>query len=205
MDNKQHWEKVFTTKQPHEVSWTQDVPKTSLDLILKTGVAKGDPIIDIGGGDSLLVDHLLGLGYTDVSVLDISGEALKRAQSRLGKYAAKVQWIESDIRDFLLSRTYAIWHDRAAFHFLTDPADIQLYATKVAKAVTHSIIMGTFSEQGPEKCSGLVVCRYSETAMRKVFEGSFRLNECFTEDHTTPFNTIQNFRFGWFIKKELLP
>lgn len=200
MDSKQHWEKVFSTKQPHEVSWTQAIPQTSLDLIAQTGVPKEAPIIDIGGGDSLLVDHLLKLGYTDITVLDISGEALKRAQARLGQNAEKVQWIESDIRDFQPQCKYAVWHDRAAFHFLTDPKDIEQYADMVAQWVTGHLVIGTFSETGPEKCSGLTVSRYDEAAMEAVFKGAFQKQSCFIQDHTTPFGTTQNFRFGIFFK-----
>jgi hypothetical protein len=191
---------VFCSKQPHEVSWTQAVPQTSIDLILKTSVDKSAPIIDIGGGDSLLVDHLLSLGFTDVTVLDISGAALKRAQARLGTLAEKVQWIEGDIREFQPKTTYAVWHDRASFHFLTQPNDIQQYATKVSQAVSGFLVLGTFSETGPEKCSGLPITRYSESAMKEVFKNAFTLQETFTQDHTTPFGTTQNFRFGLFVR-----
>ncbi len=200
MDSKQHWEKVFSTKQPHEVSWTQAIPQTSIDLILKTGVAKDAAIIDIGGGDSLLVDHLLKLGFTDITVLDISGEALKRAQVRLGEKAKEVQWIESDIRDFKPARSYAVWHDRAAFHFLTETEDIQHYAATVGNAVKGHLVIGTFSESGPEKCSSLLVSRYNEQDMKRVFAESFNSLDCFTENHATPFGTVQNFRFGLFAK-----
>lgn len=200
MNSKQHWEKVFSTKQPHEVSWTQAIPQTSIDLILKTGLAKSAPIIDIGGGDSLLVDNLLNLGFTDLTVLDISGEALKRAQNRLGEKANDVQWIENDIRDFKPSRSYAVWHDRAAFHFLTQPIEIASYVETVNQNVEQYLILGTFSENGPEKCSGLLVTRYSEHTMRDTFKEFFQVEECFTQNHITPFNTVQNFRFGLFAK-----
>lgn len=200
-DTKQHWEKVFSTKLPEEVSWTQAVPLTSLSLIHETGVSKSDPIIDIGGGDSHLVDNLLAEGYTDVTVLDISGEALKRAQARMGDAAATVQWIESDIKNFTPTRAYAVWHDRAAFHFLTEPEDIERYAETVGKSVSQYLIMATFSESGPEKCSALPVSRYTEQNMEEVFGKHFGLLKSFTENHTTPFNTLQNFRFNLFAKR----
>lgn len=113
-ERKHHWEKVYETKSPSEVSWTQEKPVTSLDFILSFDLPKSAPIIDVGGGDSLLVDNLLNLGYTDITVLDISGKALERAKKRLGKLAEKVDWIESDISQFNPTRSYSIWHDRAA-------------------------------------------------------------------------------------------
>jgi SAM-dependent methyltransferase len=200
-DTKQHWEQVFSTKLPEEVSWTEAVPLTSLSLIHNTGVSKMAPIIDIGGGDSKLVDNLLAEGYTDVTVLDISGEALKRAKARLGNAAAKVQWIESDIKSFIPSRAYAVWHDRAAFHFLTEESDIKRYAETVSEFASPHLIIATFSESGPEKCSALPVSRYNEQGMFNVFGKHFNLINSFAENHITPFNTIQNFRFNLFAHK----
>lgn len=200
-DTKQHWEKVFSTKLPEEVSWTQAVPLTSLTLIRQTGASKSLPIIDIGGGDSKLVDNLLAEGYTDITVLDISGEALKRAKARLGENAPKVHWIEHDIKTFIPNREYAVWHDRAAFHFLTEAEDVEHYATIVGKYVTHNLIIATFSETGPEKCSALPVSRYTEPAINSVFDKDFKLLNSFTENHTTPFNTQQNFRFNLFQRR----
>ncbi len=200
-DTKEHWEKVFSTKLPEEVSWTQAVPLTSLSLIKQTGVSLSQPIIDIGGGDSRLADNLLADGFKDITVLDISGEALKRAQARLGANSQSVKWIESDIKGFKPNREYAVWHDRAAFHFLTDPEDVVQYANMVAKHVTGFLIIATFSETGPEKCSGLPISRYNEPEINTVFGAHFRLLQSFTENHITPFNTIQNFRFNLFSKK----
>jgi predicted RNA methylase len=200
-DTKQHWEKVFSTKLPEEVSWTQAVPLTSLSLIHETGISKSAPIIDIGGGDSKLVDNLLAEGYTDITVLDISGEALKRAKARLGNDAANVKWIESDIKNFIPSRVYAVWHDRAAFHFLTEESDIKRYAETVGKFASSNLIIATFSESGPEKCSALPVSRYNEQGMQALFSKHFSLTKSFTENHTTPFNTTQNFRFNLFARK----
>lgn len=202
-DTKQHWEKVFSTKLPEEVSWTQAVPLTSLSLINNTGVSKSAPIVDIGGGDSKLVDHLLTEGYTDITVLDISGEALKRARARLGIDATKIHWIESDIKHFVPSRKYAVWHDRAAFHFLTEPDDIDQYAEMVGEFASPHLIIATFSENGPEKCSALPVSRYAEQDMVHVFGKHFNLINSFTENHITPFNTLQNFRFNHFVGKQV--
>ncbi len=201
-DTKQHWEKVFSTKLPEEVSWTQAVPLTSLSLVHRTGVSKSAPIIDVGGGDSKLVDHLLAEGYTDITVLDISGEALKRAKKRLGANADKVHWIESDIKHFAPSRRYALWHDRAAFHFLIEQEDIERYAEMVGEFASPHFIIATFSETGPEKCSALPVSRYAEQDTVNVFGKYFNLIDSFTENHITPFNTQQNFRFNHFVGKQ---
>jgi hypothetical protein len=202
MSQKEHWENVYTTKTPEEVSWTQLVPKTSLELIQATGVSKDASIIDIGGGDSNLVDCLLDAGYTDLTVLDISESALKRAQVRLGDIAVKVKWIVSDIITFQPTENYAVWHDRAAFHFITDEKDKIRYVNTVAKYVTDTFILGTFSENGPTKCSGLEISQYNELKLKQLFGTSFDLSTCFFEDHTTPFNTIQNFIFCSFKRRD---
>lgn len=198
---KAHWEKVYATKQPHEVSWTQEVPRSSLDLIQDLGLALDARIIDIGGGDSRLVDHLLERGYMNVSVLDISGEALQRAQQRLGEKAAQVTWIESDILDFQPQGQYDLWHDRAAFHFLTTTAQIQQYVERVNAAARQYLVLGTFSDEGPLKCSGLEVRRYDEEGLQAQFQAQFAALRCFKEDHTTPFQTQQNFLFCSFQRR----
>ena len=201
MSQKEHWENVYTTKTPEQVSWTQVVPKTSLELIQATGISKDASIIDVGGGDSNLVDFLLDAGYTNLTVLDISESALKRAQVRLGDKAAKVKWIVSDIKSFQPTDAYAVWHDRAAFHFITDEKDKIRYVNTVAKYVTDTFILGTFSENGPTKCSGLEISQYNELVLKSLFGASFDLINCFLEDHTTPFNTIQNFIFCSFKRR----
>ncbi len=200
-NNQQHWETIYQTKLPDEVSWTQKIPQTSLQLIVATGVDKHEPIIDVGGGDSNLVDYLLEAGYTNVSVLDISASALERAKKRLGDNAKKVNWIVSDITLFNPPHPYAVWHDRAAFHFLTQPSDVNNYIEKVATHVCNNLIIGTFSVNGPLKCSGLPITQYSQESMVPLFETSFHSRGCLTEDHTTPFGTQQNFLFCSFIKK----
>lgn len=201
MENKNHWETVFSTKQAHEVSWTQDVPSTSLRFIRSYNLSKSAAIIDIGGGDSKLVDFLLEEGYSDLSVLDISAAALERAKARLGDRASKVNWIVSDITEFNPEKVYDVWHDRAAFHFLTSPEQIQTYFQIAKSAIKGHLVLGTFSENGPKKCSGLEIKQYSEDQLVAVFTESFEKEECVNVNHTTPFNTIQNFTFCSFKNK----
>lgn len=202
MDNrKEHWENVYNTKTPQEVSWTQETPTTSLKLIESCGVNLDAKIIDIGGGDSLLVDHLLDKGFQNITVLDISGKAIDRAKDRLGNRAKNVTWIVSDILDFNPTETYDIWHDRATFHFLTTTEAIAYYKTLCSNAINKQLILGTFSENGPLKCSGLPITQYSEKSMVATFKDDFNLSHCTTENHTTPFNTTQHFLFCSFNKK----
>ncbi len=199
MDRKNHWETVYNTKNPDEVSWTQEVPQISLDFIHSLQLDKSARIIDVGGGDSKLVDYLLNEGFENVTVLDISGKALERAKKRLGDKAHKVKWVESDILKFNPQETYDVWHDRAAFHFLTEPEQIQTYVELTKKVVDGHMILGTFSENGPKKCSGLDIKQYNEEAMEATFQ-NFEKIHCRTEDHKTPFNTTQNFIFCSFKK-----
>ncbi len=199
--SKNHWETVYQTKSPNEVSWTQDVPKTSLDFIESFGVSKSTAIIDIGGGDSKLVDHLLALGYENITVLDISAKAIDRARLRLGSKAEKVNWIVSDITDFQPKMHYSVWHDRAAFHFLTLDSQKEKYVELVNQFVDDYLVIGTFSENGPLKCSGLEIQQYSIESLEEQFAPKFEMIESKYEDHQTPFETIQNFVFGAFKKK----
>ncbi|KAB2916837.1 MAG: class I SAM-dependent methyltransferase [Bacteroidetes bacterium] len=201
MDMKTHWETVYATKQPNEVSWTQERPQTSLDLINGLNLPESAAIIDIGGGDSKLVDCLLEAGYEDITVLDISANAIKRAQQRLGKDAEKVTWIVCDINEFKPTKTYDVWHDRAAFHFLTTPENIAAYIALTSKWVNEQLIIGTFSTEGPKKCSGLDITQYSKEELQHLFAANFTPQECFTINHTTPFNTVQNFVFCSFKHK----
>ena len=202
-ERKKHWENIYQTKQLNEVSWFQPVPQTSLNLISKYVKSKDAAIIDIGGGDSFLVDHLLELGYTNISVLDISEAAIERAKIRLGENANKVSWIVSDISKFEPTEKYDFWHDRAAFHFLTDKEDINRYISTVNKAITTNGILtiGTFSESGPKKCSGIEITQYTEESLANLFPNEFEKIESFYVDHPTPFDTVQNFVFGVFRKK----
>lgn len=201
-DRKSHWETVYTTKQLEEVSWYEPQPKTSLDLIEKHAVSKEDRIIDMGGGDSFLVDHLLDLGYTNVTVLDVSSNAIERAKKRLGDRSGEVIWLVADAAAFVPSETYDIWHDRAAFHFLTQKNEITSYvdASNEGLANDGTLLLGTFSENGPLKCSGIEIEQYSEEKMNTTFSTYFENRECFTTNHPTPFGTTQNFRFCAFKK-----
>ncbi len=201
MERKNHWETVYETKQPNEVSWTQENPKTSLDFIHETRLDKRAKIIDIGGGDSKLVDYLLEEGYENISVLDISANALERAKKRLGENAKKVNWIVSDITEFKPETAYDIWHDRATFHFLTTSEQINKYSEITQKWINGFLIIGTFSENGPKKCSGLDIKQYSETAIENQFSDNFKKLKCIAEDHITPFETKQNFTFCLFEKR----
>ncbi len=199
-DPKQHWEAIYAKKDPQELSWFQAMPKVSLDLIAERHVALDARIIDVGGGDSLLVDHLLVRGYKDVTVLDISGTALFKAQQRLGAAAASVQWIEGDATRFDASTPFDVWHDRAVFHFLTTDADVDRYLERLSHLLKPGglLILGTFSENGPEKCSGIPVHRYSEAEMVERLQHLCTRIKCFKVDHVTPFDTVQNFLFCAF-------
>jgi 2-polyprenyl-3-methyl-5-hydroxy-6-metoxy-1,4-benzoquinol methylase len=200
-DYKKHWETVYETKNPKQVSWTQDVPKTSLDFIHSFGLTKATSIIDIGGGDSKLVDFLLDEGYENITVLDISAKALEKAKDRLGDKAEKVKWIISDITEFKPITAYDIWHDRATFHFLTAQEQISKYISIAKECVKGFMMIGTFSKDGPEKCSGLKIKRYDEQSLTAELENDFDKVKCITEDHVTPFNTIQNFLFCSFKRR----
>jgi SAM-dependent methyltransferase len=201
MEVKEHWESIYSNKQPSEVSWTQSIPAISLEFIHQLKVPFNASIIDIGGGDSSLVDCLLQEGYTDLTVLDISEAAIKRAQKRLGDAASKVKWIVGDMLEFKPERKYQLWHDRAAFHFQTDPKNVDRYLSIMKNAIDGIVIIGTFSTDGPSKCSGLDVQQYDEGSMKRKFEATGLKNiECKREDHVTPAGAVQNFVFCSFIK-----
>ncbi|WP_278380722.1 class I SAM-dependent methyltransferase [Chryseobacterium arthrosphaerae] len=199
-EHKNHWENVYETKNPDQVSWTQAKPQTSLDFISSFGLGKEARIIDIGGGDSNLVDFLLQEGYENITVLDISSKALEKAKERLGDAAAKVKWIATDITAFEPAETYDIWHDRAAFHFLTNQEQVSKYMGIAEKSITGFMVLGTFSKNGPTKCSGLDIQQYDEESLSSEFESGFEKIQCLTENHTTPFGTVQNFVFCSFKK-----
>ena len=204
MENKKaHWENVFATKAETEVSWFQSYPKTSIEFLELFNLPLDANIIDVGGGDSHFIDALLEKGYTNVYVLDISANAIERAKARLGKNANKVKWIVSDITEFEPTIKFDFWHDRAAFHFLTDDEKIYKYVAIAENAIHKDgyLILGTFSENGPTKCSGLEIKQYNKASMSARFEVDFNRIKCITEDHVTPFNTIQNFVFCSFQKK----
>ena len=202
-DRKNLWENIYQTKELNTVSWYQPVPQTSIDLILEANLSKDAKIIDVGGGDSFLVDHLLRLGFSDVTVLDISSKAIEKAKVRLGENASKVKWIVADASNFDSDEKYDFWHDRAAFHFFTDKKGVTNYvqnANRLTTKVAH-LAIGTFSENGPLKCSGIEIQQYSEGSLSNVFSQYFEKQKCFTIDHQTPSGSIQNFIFCTFLKK----
>ena len=200
---KEHWENVFANKQETVVSWFQPYPKTSIEFVKLFDLPLDANIIDIGGGDSHFVDALLEEGYKNIWVLDISENALSRAKKRLGDNANKVNWVVSDIIDFIPPVEFDFWHDRAAFHFLTTEENMNKYVAIAERGIKARgvLILGTFSETGPTKCSGLEIKQYSENSMSSRFELSFDRVKCITEEHQTPFNSIQNFLFCSFKKK----
>ena len=197
-----HWDTVYETKNPDQVSWTQEVPKTSLDFIHSFGLTKTAKIIDIGGGDSKLADYLLDEGFENITVLDISAKALDKAKQRLGDKAHKINWVVSDITEFETDTTFDVWHDRATFHFLTSSDQVEKYMDTARKSVNGFLTIGTFSDNGPEKCSGLSIKQYSEEALTAELKNGFDKLRCITEDHTTPFDTKQNFLFCSFKRQK---
>lgn len=200
MENKDHWEKIYATKNPNEVSWFQVYPKTSMEFVELFKLEKDAKIIDIGGGDSNFVNSLIEKGFTNVTVLDISENAIERAKKRLGEKASQVKWIVSDVTDFIPTEQYDFWHDRAAFHFLINEELVDKYVEIANKGIASNgfLVLGTFSENGPQKCSGLEIHQYSEKSMSHKFENGFQRMKCVKEDHVTPFNTTQNFLFCSF-------
>lgn len=202
-DRAHHWDGVYSARNTHEVSWYQIRPDTSLGLIAKLGLRANDPIIDVGGGASSLVDHLLDLGHTDLTVLDISVAALDAAKARLGRRADSVHWLAGDITRTRAPGPYRLWHDRAVFHFLTEPADRRAYVATLAAAVPaggHAII-ATFAEDGPERCSNLPVCRYSPERLAAELGTDFTLVESLRETHITPAQGEQKFVYCCFRRK----
>lgn len=197
---KAHWDTVFSSKTLEERTWYEPTPSTALDLLGELLIPKDAAIIDIGGGDSLLVDHLLDLGYNNLSVLDIAEKALEKAQKRLGDRGKAVNWIVADVANFQAPRQYDFWHDRAAFHFLTNETDISHYVQTASTAIKPGghLMIGTFSEQGPKKCSGLEIRQYSAQSLSEVFAPHFQKIKCFTLDHYTPTQAVQNFTFCVF-------
>lgn len=196
IDLKTHWSSVYQTKAPNQVSWYQEHPTLSLQFIEQTGLDHDAPIIDVGAGASTLVDHLVQVGYRNLSLLDISGEALYEAQVRLGVAAAALNWIEGDVtRVNLPKHHYAVWHDRAVFHFLTDPVARARYVEQVRHSVRPGghVIVATFAPDGPEKCSGLEVARYDAVSLHGVFGSPFELVRSANEAHQTPWGSEQRF------------
>jgi SAM-dependent methyltransferase len=199
---KEHWDHVYQTKEHDDVSWYQSCPATSLKLIAVCGVGKQEGIIDVGGGASVLVDLLLDAGFTRLAVLDISAAALAHAKERLGACASDVEWFEADVTGFTSPHCFNLWHDRAAFHFLTDKADRQKYVQTLKRTLTPDghVIIATFAIDGPLKCSGLEVMRYDASAIAAELGEGFRLLEQVDETHTTPWGAEQEFSYFRFAR-----
>tara|TARA_A100001015_G_scaffold317950_1_gene436312 strand:- start:1098 stop:1712 length:615 start_codon:yes stop_codon:yes gene_type:complete len=201
-DLKNHWENIYTNKDEKEVSWFQTVPKTSHQLIKKLNLKSNDNIIDIGSGRSRILKILIDEGFNNLSYLDISKEACKKSKIALGDDKSKVNWNVENILNFKSKIKYKLWHDRAVFHFFTDKKDIEKYKEVAIKNISAGgyLVLGTFSINGPKKCSGLDVSQYSEQSLYEIFKSDFNLLESFYIDHQTPFDTTQNFLFCIFKK-----
>ena len=201
-DIKKHWGDVYQEKSPSEVSWYQKEPKLSLELIRRTNVAANDAIIDVGGGTSVLVDYLSKECFKNLTVLDISENAIAISKKRLGDSAKRIEWIVSDITQFDTSQKFSLWHDRALFHFLTDPSDRKIYVKALIKAIRTEghLIIATFAIGGPEKCSGLEIVQYDSDKMIVELGDNFSLLEERKEIHITPANKEQEFIFFHFLR-----
>jgi len=201
-ERTQHWNHVYTQKDDKDVSWYEPEAALSLELIARCAASRDARIIDIGGGASRLVDGLLARGFEALSVLDIAEAALEKTRARLGADAARVTWVTSDITRFAPETPYAVWHDRAVFHFLTSDEDKRAYADVIARAVAPGghAILGTFALDGPERCSGLQVSRYDAEGIAAVLGPSFVLVESLAHTHTTPSGNAQRFTFARFLR-----
>lgn len=200
MDRKQHWEDMYRQKAEDTVSWFQPYPEISLALIHKAGIGKDEPVIDVGGGASRLVDALLAEGFGDVTVLDIAEAALQKTRDRLGKAVPQVHWLAADITQWQAQRRYRLWHDRAVFHFLTEPADRAAYRHGLASALAPGgiALIASFALDGPERCSGLPVQRYSQDTLAAELGPAFHIVDRRDEDHTTPAGKLQRFQYSVF-------
>ena len=195
-----HWQNVYTSKDERAVSWFQDRPAISLEFIAAAKVQPDAAIIDIGGGASRLVDALLDDGYSNLTVLDLSEAALSASRNRIGPRAESVKWVAADVTTWQPSEQYDLWHDRAAFHFLTEEDDRQAYVSRLTTALRNGgqVIIGTFSLDGPERCSGMPVTRYDAASLTAVLGPRFRLLASRMEEHRTPWDASQGFQFSRF-------
>ena len=195
---KNHWENIYQNKNENEVSWFQKIPNTSIEIVNSIKIKKQSKIIDVGSGRSRLFKNLIELGYNNLTYLDISESAAKKSKIFLGEQSKNIEWIVEDVLNFEPKQNFDVWHDRAVFHFLTDQNQIKKYVDLVSRNISNNgyLIIGAFSEQGPLKCSGLEVSRYSESLIKTTFIESFSLLNSFKIDHSTPFNTTQNFLFS---------
>lgn len=202
-ERKKHWENIFTTKDTKKVSWYEPVPQTSINLLNELEIPKNAKIIEIGSGDSYLADTLLAKGFSNITLLDISAAALNRIKQRLQNSLEEIRFIEQDILDFSSNVKFEVWHDRAVFHFIRSENDKKRYVENATKYINKSgfLIIQTFSENGPNECSGLQIEKYSAKNLTALFNKNFNVIKCFTKNHTTPSGSIQNFQVCVFQKK----
>jgi hypothetical protein len=200
MDRRAHWEEVYRRKGDLELSWFQERPDDSLQLIRESHVPITAPVIDIGGGTSRLVDGLLALGFSDLTVLDIAANALEQARVRVGERSSEVQWLAADVTDWTPQRRYRLWHDRAVFHFLTDAAEREAYRRNLEAGLMPEgiAIIAGFALEGPERCSGLPVMRYSPDSLAAELGARFQLLDSRSIEHTTPAGRAQRFQYSVF-------
>ena len=204
MDHKVYWEAIYSTRQPSEMSWYQAFPARSIELLARAGIERDSAIIDVGGGDSTFVDVLLERGFRDVTVLDISAKAIERARARLGSRGESVTWIEADVRFAELpADAYDLWHDRAVFHFLTEPDQRARYVTQLTGALRRGgiLIIATFALEGPPRCSGLTAMRYDASGLAGELGEDFVLQESLTDVHRTPSGVEQAFTYAVFRRR----
>ncbi len=201
--DKQYWEGIYSSKNYEDTSWYQSKPEFSLNIIESLGFSHEEPIIDVGGGDSILAEALLQQGYSDISVLDIAENVIERAKERLGKNAEKIDWIVDNVTEFKPKKKYGFWHDRVTFHFLTEEKQIKKYLKVLNNSLKENgyLLLATFSENGPKNCSGLPIKQYSAEQMEKLLQDQFETVRIQNIDHTTPWDAKQNFTIGLFRKK----
>ncbi|KHO49673.1 MAG: type 12 methyltransferase [archaeon GW2011_AR9] len=200
---KEHWERIYQEKESQALSWYQEKPETSLRLIAVATLDMNAGIIDVGAGDSTLVDNLFALGFTNITALDVSSMALQRAKNRMGSETDAVKWVVADVRELETNERYQLWHDRAVLHFLTKEEDRYKYAERVRRFLKPGgfLIVAAFSPKGPTKCSGLEIRQYSEDSLKELFS-DFEHIQSFEEEHLTPWGSSQNFLYSMFRKKE---
>ncbi len=201
---RDHWETVYSGKMSTDVSWFQPRPERSLQFVEQTAVDRDDAIIDVGGGASTLVDHLLDDGFTDITVLDVAGKPLEQSQERLGVRASQVEWVVSDVTTFRPSRTWQLWHDRAALHFLVDEQDRARYVDVLKRALQPGghVVLATFGPEGPLKCSGLEIRRYSIDLVEELLGPGFELQSQVIENHVTPMGSNQQFLYSCWTRRD---
>ncbi len=197
---KSHWEEVYQTKSFEEVSWFQAVPETSIQVFEKLNLPKTASIIDIGAGESHFVDYLLDVGYENITLVDISEEALRKTRERLGDKGKSIEYIVADAGTFKTTKKYDFWHDRATFHFLTEIVQIEHYTQNICRSLNAGayFLIGTFADGGPRKCSGLDISQYSADDLSEVFARCFTQQKCMNIQHITPYETVQKFTFCLF-------